>query len=537
MNRRKFLKASAFTALAPLVSSCNSPLSKLTKTQKPNIILIMADDMGYSDIGCFGSEINTPNLDNLANNGLRYTNFYNAARCCPTRASLLTGLYPHQTGLGWMTAADGGRPGYRGQINNKCVTIAEALKSYKYNTYMSGKWHVALDKHLDGSNKENWPCQRGFEKFFGTICGGGNYFAPQHLKRNNEPIEEFPDDFYYTDAISDNASQFIKDHNTDNPFFMYVAYTSPHWPLHAKKQDIAKYAGKYVHGWDKLRQSRYEKMIEMGIIDKSWALSDRDKGINEWEKLAPEKQKDMAQRMAIYAAQIDSMDQGIGQIINTLKDKNQLDNTIIFFLADNGGCAEYISWGKTDLDSMGTEESFESYRKPWANASNTPFKLYKHYTHEGGISTPLIVHWPNGIKHKNQLRRQPSHIIDIMATCIDVSGTKYPTRYNGNDIIPFEGKSLKSTFDNTPFPSRPIFWEHESNRAIQLDNYKLVARDKDTPWQLYNLAKDRTETNNLSREMPEKVEQLNKLWQAWAKRCDVLPLSNKGWDARIKESK
>ncbi|MDB4583742.1 arylsulfatase [Draconibacterium sp.] len=525
----------------------------------PNIILIMSDDMGYSDIGCYGGEINTPTLDGLAKNGLRFTQFYNGARCCPTRASLLTGLYPHQAGVGHMME-DKGFEGYRGDLSKNAVTIAEVLKQAGYSTYMSGKWHVTpYEPEDENPTKHNWPLQRGFDKFFGTILGAGSFYDPTSLTRDNEYIIP-SEDFYYTDAISDNAVDFIENHSGDQPFFMYLSYTAAHWPMQAKPEDIAKYKGKFDDGWDALRQRKYERMKEMGLINPEWELSEKDK-IKNWED--EERKAWYSSLMEVYAAMVDCMDQGIGNIMTSLEKKGIKDNTLVFFLEDNGGCAEqfglfneirpYHKDVKADeLKPMGKDErqkgmvpkytrdgrpvfggkglepggdaTYLAYDRPWANASNTPFRMYKHYVHEGGISTPLIVHWPAGIKAKNEFRNQSSHIIDIMATCVDVSDAVYPESFNGNSIVPLAGTSLLPAFENKELEHRALCWEHEGNKAIRLDEYKLVSRwekDSEYNWELYDMEKDRTEINNLIEEMPEKVLEMEKLWKDWAKETGV----------------
>lgn len=439
-------------------------------TDRPNIIVVMADDMGFSDVGCYGGEIETPNLDRLAGNGVKFTQFYNAARCCPTRASLLTGLYPHQAGIGHMTS-DRGSDGYRGDLNSHCVSIAEVLRESGYATYMSGKWHVT--KHMgqwsgdDQTSKHNWPLQRGFDRFYGTILGAGSYYNPITLTQGNTPIQPQTEEFYYTDRISDYAVRFINEHfmtPNNKPFFSYVSYTAPHWPLHALERDIERYKARFDAGWDHIREERLQKMIDIGLIDRQWKLTERDPRVPSW--IQTENKEWEARRMEVYGAQIDRMDQGIGRIIQALEQNNQLDNTMILFMMDNGGCAERITEGREGLyvtdktrkgqpvvvgnnpDIMpGTAETYQSYGIPWANVSNTPFRLYKHYVYEGGISTPLIAHWPSGIQAKNVWRDEPSHLIDIMATCVDVAGAQYPKHFKGEEIYPMEGKSLMPVFE------------------------------------------------------------------------------------------
>ena len=493
----------------------------------PNVVLILVDDMGYSDIGCYGGEVRTPNIDRLARGGLRFTRFYNTARCCPTRASLMSGLYPHQAGMGWMTT-DLGHDGYRGDINRRCVTIAEVLRAAGYSTYMAGKWHLTKHKGPEGP-KDNWPRQRGFERFFGTITGAGSFYTPASLTRENTQLTEYPEGFFYTDAINDTTVAYIEEHATkraDRPFFCYVAHTAPHWPLHALAEDINRYRDVYRVGWDRIRERRLARMVELGIIDRSWKLSARDPGVLAWKDVDDRRKEEMALRMAIYAAQIDRVDQGVGRIVAALERTGKLDDTLILFLADNGGCAEGGVWGfeRHKNGKLGENSSFASYGRSWANASNTPFREYKHWVHEGGISTPLIAHWPKGFEARDELRHQPGHLIDIMATCVDVSGADYPGVHLGVKIKPMEGRSLVPAFAGKPLERRAIYWEHEANRAILVGDWKLVARGRKGAWELYDLKTDRTETRNLADEHPRRVEKLAAMWQAYAERADVLPI-------------
>ena len=515
---------------------------------KPNIILILNDDMGYSDIGCYGGEVRTPNLDALAANGLRYTQFYNTARCCPSRASLLTGLYPQQADVGAMTSDDD-IDGYRGDLNPNTVTIAEALKPGGYATYMSGKWHVTGHIEPDGP-KHSWPNQRGFDDFYGIITGAASYYQPRTLTRNNEAIEPEGDDYFLTDAISDEAVRQIREHDAgrdDVPFFQYVAYTAPHWPLHAHEEDIARYKGRFDAGWDELRAQRIARMIDMGIIHEDWKLSERDPSVCPWEQA--EHKQWQARRMEVYAAQIDRMDQGIGRIIDTLKDTGQFDNTLIVFLADNGGCAEELgsgdSWimkllqrppyvgtletrdgrrvrfGNTPDIIPGGEDTYSSYGVPWANVSNTPFRFYKHWVHEGGIATPFIVHWPAGIEARSQLRHQAAQLPDVMATFLDIADIEYPATYDGKEIKPLEGVSLAGTFADQPHRREVLYWEHMGNRAVRRGKWKLVAQ-RNGPWELHDMDAGRTETNDVAGEHLEIVKELTELYHAWAKRCNVM---------------
>ena len=445
----------------------------------------------------------------------------------------MTGLHPHQAGMGWMTVANLGTDGYAGDLNDQCRTIAECVKPAGYSTYMSGKWHLTYDKHhKPDSPKDSWPCQRGFDRYFGTLSGGGSYFTPNTLTVDNTQIEA-PAGFYYTDAISDHASRFIDEHEEDNPFFLYVAYTAPHWPLHAKPEDIAEYRGKFQEGWDIIRQRKFERMRDMEILDEDWGLSDRDVDVPAWDELSEEKQDEFDLRMSIYAAQISSMDQGVGRIVQTLERNGILDDTLILFLSDNGGCHEEIHRAPSDPATFGTDESFESYGRPWANVSNTPFKEFKSWVHEGGISTPLIAHWPNGLECKGEMDDQPGHITDIMPTCLEVAGADYPPD-SSQEIHSLVGRSLVPSFDGNEIQRDCIFWEHEGNRAIRMGKWKLVAKGIDGEWELYHMGKDRSELNNLAEIHPERVKEMSEQWHEIAQSADVFPLDGRGWGERIK---
>lgn len=510
----------------------------------PNIILILNDDMGYSDLGCYGGEIHTPNLDSLAARGLRYTQFYNTARCCPSRASLLTGLYPHQADVGHMMNDDG-IDGYLGDLNPNTVTIAEALKLGGYATYMSGKWHVT--RHVDGP-KHNWPLQRGFDDYYGIITGAANYYSPRTLTRNNERIQPKGANYFLTDAISDEACRQIREHALQakiKPFFQYVAYTAPHWPLHAHQEDIAKYSGRFDAGWDVLREQRLRRMIDMGIIHENWKLSKRDPSVSPWKD---ETQRQwQARRMEVYAAQVDRMDQGIGRILRTLQETGQWENTLIVFLSDNGGCAEEIGdigdaiasgfeqlgtrktregrevrFGNHPDIIPGDESTYCSYGIPWANVSNTPFRRYKHWVHEGGIATPFIVHWPAGISEQGALRHQPAQLPDVMATFLDITGVAYPAKYNGKNIKALEGFNMVPTFKNHPHGRDVLYWEHEGNKAVRKGRWKLVCQYPGD-WELYDMEAGRTELNDLAAIHPDIVRELDAQYKKWAERCQVTP--------------
>jgi arylsulfatase A-like enzyme len=515
--------------------------------RKPDIVLILNDDMGFSDIGCYGGEVETPNLDRLAKGGLRFSQFYNTARCSPSRASLLTGLHPHQTSVGVLTY-DMGPEGYAGNLNHRCVTIAEALKPAGYRSYLSGKWHVSSNLRQP---TDSWPMQRGFDKFYGTIIGAGSFYDPNTLTRGNENIEHEAREpgFFYTDAISDNAAEFIRAHakeHADKPFFEYVAYTAPHWPLHAHDEDIAKYKGRFDKGWDKLREERLERLVAAGILERDWPLSDRDPTQPPWTKA--EHKAWLLRCMEVYAAQIDRMDQGIGRILNVLEETGRLDDTLVIFMADNGACAEDIPEGVSvdelvnrlmlarshtrsgepvhfgnDPERMpGPENTYQSYGAAWANLSNAPFRFYKHWIHEGGIATPLIFHWPAGIEARNAVRHSPGYLPDIMATVLDITGTPYPKEWPGRDLAPLEGHSLRSAFAREQETRPPMFWEHEGNAAVRIGKWKLV-RDYPKPWELYDMAADRTELTDLAAKHPDRVHEMAAQYEAWAERCGVIP--------------
>jgi arylsulfatase A-like enzyme len=401
-------------------------------------VIVLADDMGWSDVGCYGGEIETPHLDSLARSGLRFTQFYNAARCCPTRAALLTGLYPHQAGIGHMVGNDG-IPSYQGFLNDRCVTLAEALKPAGYTTLMTGKWHV-------GSAPGQWPLDRGFKRYWGTPSGGGVYFKDTLLVRMNvffvhgaERIEP-PEDLYVTDTFTDRALDFIEQAVTHarQPFFLYLAHIAPHWPLQAKPADIAKYAGRYDTGWDEVRARRFARQQAMGLVPSHATLSPRDPQAKPWNELPESARQELARRMGIYAAQIDCIDQNVGRRVAKLKALGQFDNTLILFLSDNGCSAEGGPGGFSrgrEHAPIGTALSYASAGLEWANASDTPFRRFKSDTYEGGMATPFIAHWPSGIQARGELRHEPGHIVDLMPTLLELAGAAYPTERNGAPII------------------------------------------------------------------------------------------------------
>ncbi|MDR2473745.1 MAG: arylsulfatase [Tannerella sp.] len=527
--------------IAGMLLSVTSCAGNAEENKRPNIIIILADDMGYSDAGCYGGEIETPNIDRLAHNGLRYRQFYNCARSCPTRASLLTGLYPHQAGMGWMAAADMQRAPYQGYLNNQCVTIADVMRSAGYSTYMTGKWHVGSDRQNKGAVKDNWPLQRGFDRYFGIVEGATNYFDVHYTNDNEQHQSPTDGSFYFTHAVSDSASTFISRHDFDNkPLFLYLAYTSPHWPLHALQQDIEKYADRYKAGWDKLREERFKRQKEAGLFASDAILSPRDADVPAWNDMSDSLKNEFAMRMAIYAAQIDAMDQGIGRVIASLQQRGELDNTVIFFLSDNGACAEFISSGKRkQLD--GKVDTYESYRINWANMSSTPFREYKHFTNEGGIATPLIVHYPKGIARQlnNSFTSDYGHLTDIMATCVDLAKATYPATFKGNNIVPMQGISLTPNFKGNKLNrTKPVFWEHEANIAMRDGKWKIVTKTKEreqfdpSSVKLYDMEADPTEMNDLSKTEPARTAAMYAAWNEWAQSIGALPLDTRDYGER-----
>ncbi len=570
-NKRKaILIVSVFTfILICSLGFINIKNNKSVAEKRPNIVVILADDLGYSDLGCYGGEIKTPNLDYLSQNGIRFTNFYNTSRCCPSRTSLLTGLYNHEAGIGAMTT-DQHTPGYRGHITDNAVTIAEVLKMAGYHTAMSGKWHVSNTLEQENPEKQlNWlnhheehplfspiaqyPTNRGFEKYFGNIWGVVDYFDPFSLVSGTKSIKSVPKDYYHTDAINDTAVTYIKQlGKTDKPFFLYVAETAPHWPLMALPEDIAKYKDTYKGGWEAIREARYHRMVKMGLIDSTkLPLSKRWEGEVKWED-NPTKEWD-AHAMAVHAAMVDRMDQGIGRIIKALKESGQLDNTIIVFLSDNGASAENaaaygpgfdrpsetrdgrkITYATEKQAPAGPETTYSSIGDRWANVANTPYRYWKEESYEGGIHTPMIAFWPKGIKMKNgSFTNQIAHVMDFMATFIDVAKTQYPKVYKGHKISDLQGISLLPILEGEQRKGHDmLFNEHIGAKYVRSNGWKLVAGsrklDKENKWHLYNIENDQSETHDLAAKYPKKVAELDSLWRDWANHNQVLPKPKKG---------
>jgi arylsulfatase len=528
MDRREFLALSTTIGLA------------VQQRSRPNILLIVADDLGYSDLGCFGGEIETPNLDALASRGVRFAQFYSTARCCPSRASILTGQYPHRVGIGHMVT-DLGHPGYRGRLSENAATIAEVLQASGYRTFMSGKWHLGT----------NDPTRHGFEQFYGTLISAATFWDQAGYLRRPEGSRTRNYDsgnFYGTDALTEYALDFLEDARTTpgQPWFLYLAFNAPHFPLHARREDIAKYRKRYETGWDALRQARLAKMKRLGMVPGRTRLSPRSKFTNfgetqtadnpPWDSLPEDRRADLAMRMAIYAAMVDRMDQNIGRITADLRARGEFEDTLIMFMSDNGACAEWDPFGfdvrssannvlhrGEELERMGSPGTYHSFGSGWANASNTPWRMYKHYSHEGGISTPCIMHWPRGIRRTNAIENTPAHLIDLMPTIVEASGGSYPQRLGERTIFPMAGVSLLPTLQGRRMPSRALFFEHEGTRAVREGRYKLTALRGDS-WKLYDMESDRTEMDDLSSKEPRLVESLAKKWDIWASENQVTPL-------------
>jgi arylsulfatase len=479
----------------------------------PNIVIIMADDMGYSDLGCFGGEILTPRLDQLAAGGLRFTNFYSENMCWVSRAALLTGI-GHKTST------------VNSTIHPRCVTLPEVLRQHNYQTRMSGKWHLA------GKRSTIYPNDRGFDEFYGILGGAASFFAPFSLSRNRVNVEQEArddPDYYFTDAISSEAVRMVQTADPKKPLFLYVAYTAAHWPLHARESDIKAYRGKYAMGWDKMRQQRLVRMKSLGILPQDLQLSPRNPNVPPWE--ATDNQAWQQRRMEVYAAQVTAMDRGIGRLVDSLEQTGRLENTLVFFTIDNGGC--HVEYGQTrkgtflpektrdgrpvrpgNLPSImpGPEDTYQSYGYGWANASNTPYRMFKQYDHEGGIRTPMIAHWPRGIKKQGSLVQGVSHLIDILPTVMEVTGGKVPVKWQGKPTIGRDGLSLAAAFRDETLPNtRTLFFSHNKGRALRQGNWKLVSRDR-KPWELYDLSQDPLELRDLSEKEPARRDRLIRQW-------------------------
>jgi len=537
MTPKRLLLLALFTALAGALA--------FGADERPNIVIILADDLGFSDIGCYGSEIPTPRLDALASDGVRFTQFYNSPRCSPTRAALLTGLYSQQAGMGWLdNKVEPKSRGFHGKLLPRCVTIAETLRDAGYFTAMAGKWHL-------GQQNGTPPWERGFMRSLNSRFGEV-YFPKESDRPGTESLflngreipkdsPELGHDWYSTDLFANWGLKFIDEARAEKkPFFLYLAQGAVHFPLRAPADVIAKYRGKYMKGWDQLREERHARQIAMGVVDAKWPLSPRPDDSPAWDTRPPDKQKRFDEIMATYAAMVECLDRSTGLLVDGLKDRGLLDNTIVIFLSDNGGNAEGGPAGVTRGDGpIGGPQSYVMLGMNWATLANTPFKRYKHFTHEGGISSPFIVHWPAGIPaaRRGALEKQPAHLVDIMATAVDVAGAKYPERYHDHDILPMEGVTLRPALLGQPLARKePIYWEHEGNKAVRDGRWKFVQKWRG-PWELYDMEADRTELHDVSKEHPEIASRLEASWSGWAQRAfvdDWTGPDHTNWGADIK---
>lgn len=500
----------ATISLAPLF--CNS-LSAAEKPfrqaqDRPNIIVILADDMGYSDLGCYGGEIQTPNIDALAREGVRFTGLRNTSRCTPSRASLLTGRYSHAVGVGAMSK-DEKLPGYRGQLSPDALTMAEILKPHGYATGIVGKWHQTYTGK--SSQKQLFPLDRGFDFFYGTWWGAKDYFSPKFMMKNSEHIDDntnYPDDFYLTHALSDSAIEFVQNQiDQDRPFYLYLAHYAPHAPIQAPADRVQKCFDRYMAGFETLQRERFARQLELGVVPGNAKIAG---GIPSWDTLNDSKNREWATIMATYAAMIEIMDDGIGELIATLKQNGQYDNTLILVFSDNGATTERK--GKPPVSTL------------LAALSNTPYRSYKAHTFEGGIASPLIISWPDQFReYAGSLRHGPCHIIDILPTCLDALDVEFPSEFRGKKAVQPDGRSILSAVTGTALPQRPFYWEHLGRRAVYQDGWKLVADGVKSPWKLYNLTDDSTEQNDLSKQFPERADALKRDWADWAKQNRVFP--------------
>ncbi|HEY5311871.1 MAG TPA: arylsulfatase [Pirellulales bacterium] len=517
----------AILAAAPLMLI--APCQAAETPTRPNIVVVLADDMGFSDLGCYGSEIPTPNLDQLAAGGLQFTQFYNSPRCSPTRAALLTGLYPHQAGMGWLDGkVEPQSRGFHGRLMPRSVTIAEVLGQAGYFTAMTGKWHL-------GQQNGTPPWKRGFMRSLNSRYGEV-YFPKEKDRRGTESLflngKEIPKDspelgtdWYSTDLFTEWGLKFIDEARAENKsFFLYLAQGAVHFPLRAPADTIEHYRGKYMQGWDQLRAARHARQIQMGIVDSKWPLTPRPSQSPAWDTYSLKEQKRFDEIMAVYAAMIERLDRSMGLLVDGLKARGLLDNTLLVFLSDNGGNAESGPNGVTrGPGPVGSPQSYVLLGMNWATLANTPFFRYKHFTHEGGISSPFIVHWPSGIAapRRGSLEKQPAHLVDLMATAVDLAGAKYPSEFKGNQILPMEGVTLRPAFAGKPLERKqPIFWEHEGNKAVRDGRWKLVQKWR-APWELYDLEADRTEQHNLIAEHSDIAARLETAWNQWAARAFV----------------
>lgn len=524
ITRRTLLGASALaTALIGLPAAAEA-------RARPNIVVILVDDMGFSDIGSYGSEIPTPNLDALAAGGLRFTQFYNNARCSPSRAALLTGAYPHQAGQGHLEAiAVPGSKGLHGKLADRVVTIAEVLRPAGYLTAMAGKWHVGLERGVP-------PWERGFDRSFTSPIGELYYRnQPQkaaqtvYINGRETPAgssEVGEGDWYSSDLFVDWSTRFFQEaRGQTKPFLLYLPFVAPHFPVMAPPEEVARFKGKYRTSWEGLRRARLERQKELGIVSASEKLTPALPGSYDWDKLSADDQDRFDTMMAVYAASISRIDKSVGALVDRLRAAGELENTLILFMSDNGGNAESGPDGRLLGGEPGGPESRIFVGMNWAMLQNTPFSSFKHYTDEGGIATPLIVHWPRGVDARlnGALVREPGHLIDVMPTLVEVSGAAFPKTFKGQQIVPMQGRSMAPAFKGRPLRrDRPIFWEHEGNRAVRDGRWKLVAQFR-KPWRLHDMWTDRVELHDLAASRPDLVSKMARQWDEWASASFVDP--------------
>lgn len=479
----------------------------------PDIVLMMADDLGFSDIGCYGGEIPTPNLDSLAAGGTVFANFTNTSRCCPSRASLMTGLYSHQAGIGDMNYRDSG-PGYRGQLRADVPTLPELLRTGGYSTAMVGKWHLTRSGTINDGPNGSWPLQRGFDRFYGTMEGAKNYFHPTWLFDDKAEVKSFGEDFFYTDAISSRSAKWIRSQPKNKPLFLYTAFYAPHFPLQAPQEVIEKYRGKYAAGWDVLRDQRLERQILLGVVPPATKLTKRPDDVPAWKSLSAKQRHELDLRMATYAAQVEMLDRGVGQILSALRDTGRLESTLVIFLSDNGGASSGGPFGAGPAKTIGKPEApvKTTYGKGWATLSNTPYRMHKANTHEGGVMAPLIMHWPECLNSVHTVREDVAHIIDITPTIVAAAEINVANeeRFEGIDLLGGRRDALSA-----------VYYEHEKSRAVRQGDWKLVNQGKSQRWELYDLNDDRTEQIDLAPSKLDQVRRLRGLWNDWAKRCNV----------------
>lgn len=525
---------------------------------RPNVIVILADDLGFSDLGCYGGEIPTPNLDRLAAGGAKFSAFYTSARCCPSRASLMTGLHPHQAGIGSFATErpeEGFGLAYTGHLLPSCVTLAELLGDAGYSTWMVGKWHMG----------HPGPIKRGFQNYFGyknLLAYAADQWTPAEYvrlpERTKPELELNQEGFYATDAFTDYALEFLKQARTQRrPYFLYLAHSSPHFPVQAPQEAIDRHVEAYRRGWDVLREERFARQKALGLVDAKAELPPRSlvpvdgpKISNDfsgeqnpaWSELPADRREDLARRMATFAAMVEHVDAGVGRVLEDLQSNGELENTLILFLSDNGACYE---WGPFGFDgpsrkgittlhtgealrNMGQAGTHSAYGSAWANLCNTPLRSYKHFCHEGGIASPLLVHWPNGVKTSDKWNDTPSHLMDIVPTVLEAAGATYPSSRDGQKITPVEGVSLLGTLNGTPLPERTLAFEHQEARGLRLGHWKLAwgKRMPTSPtWELYNLAEDRFEQHDLARDEPGVTQELIAEWEAWARHVGAKPFA------------